>query len=148
MTFHIDFDDESVRNRLDEGAERRLYGAMRNFWHPVMYSQDLSDTPVGVILLGEQLVLARMEGQVRCFRDLCAHRGAALSLGWNEGKPTAVLLPRVDLWARWRLHFDPGPIWSQDPAPSPDRPVPCPRVRRADLGLPGRGAGTRCPRIP
>ena len=85
MTNYVDLPDSSIRNELDADTELRLYAAMRNFWHPVMYADDLGEDPGATVLLGEQLVLARMEGAVRCFRDLCCHRGAALSLGWNEG---------------------------------------------------------------
>lgn len=85
MTNYVDLPDSSIHNELDAATEMRLYAAMRNFWHPVMYAGDLEDDPEPAVLLGEQLVLARMEGAVRSFRDLCCHRGAALSLGWNEG---------------------------------------------------------------
>src|SRR5947209_2409948 len=57
---------------------------MRHCWHPVMYSSQLSDGPEPVILLDERLVLIRLGGQVRCFADLCVHRGTALSLGQVE----------------------------------------------------------------
>lgn len=85
MTNYVELPDSSIHNELDADTERRLYAAMWNFWHPVMYAGDLRDDPEPAVLLGEQPVLARMEGAVRCFRDLCCHRGAALSLGWNEG---------------------------------------------------------------
>jgi vanillate O-demethylase monooxygenase subunit len=42
------------------------------------------DRPVPVTLLDENLVLARLDGRARCFRDLCIHRGTPLSLGWVE----------------------------------------------------------------
>ena len=71
-------------NPLDSAAEARLYESMRHFWHPVMFASQLQDRPAGVTLLGERLVVARMAGAVRCFRDLCPHRGTALSLGWVE----------------------------------------------------------------
>lgn len=69
---------------LDMAGEERLYRAMRHFWHPVMKSKDLIHGPEQVVLLGEELVLARLDGAVRCFPDLCLHRGAALSLGFVE----------------------------------------------------------------
>ena len=72
-------------NALDVAGEQRLYEAMRSFWHPVAYAADVKDRPVHASLLDEQLVLVRLGGQVRCFRDLCVHRGTALSLGWVEG---------------------------------------------------------------
>jgi methylxanthine N1-demethylase len=71
-----------LRNELDAAGEERLYRAMRRFWHAVMYSAELTDGPKRAELLGEQLVLVRLDGQVRCFPDLCVHRGTALSLGW------------------------------------------------------------------
>ena len=71
-----------LANELDEAGEAKLYGAMRGFWHAVMYSADLGDGPKRAELLGEQLVLVRLAGAVRCFPDLCVHRGTALSLGW------------------------------------------------------------------
>src|SRR5438552_474753 len=76
---------ELTRNDLDEPGEALLYRAMRNFWFPVMLSVELEDAPRRAVLLGEQLVLARMGGAVRCFPDLCVHRGTALSVGRIEG---------------------------------------------------------------
>jgi phenylpropionate dioxygenase-like ring-hydroxylating dioxygenase large terminal subunit len=73
-----------TRNELDRAGEARLYLALRHFWQPVMLAADLSDRPQRAELLGEQLVLVRMAGEIRCFADRCAHRGAALSLGWLE----------------------------------------------------------------
>jgi vanillate O-demethylase monooxygenase subunit len=75
---------EQSINELDEAGETRLYRALRHFWHPVMLSSELTDAPQRVVLLDELLVVARMAGSVRCFADLCAHRGAALSCGWLE----------------------------------------------------------------
>ena len=52
-------------------------------WHPVAYGHDVGDGPVSSILLHEPLVLWRDEsGSVVAMRDLCIHRGTALSLGW------------------------------------------------------------------
>ena len=67
---------------LAVAAEERLYNAMReNFWFPVAYPDDLRDEPQGFTLFGENLVVARLEGEARVFEDLCRHRGSALSLG-------------------------------------------------------------------
>ncbi|MEU5852675.1 aromatic ring-hydroxylating dioxygenase subunit alpha [Saccharopolyspora shandongensis] len=66
-------------------SESALYRSLRDFWHPVCYSADLGDDkPVGTRLLDESVVVARIGGKVSAFRDLCVHRGAALSLGWIE----------------------------------------------------------------
>jgi phenylpropionate dioxygenase-like ring-hydroxylating dioxygenase large terminal subunit len=53
-----------------------------NDWHPVLRSDALlPDKPIGVRLLGEDLVLWRNEGRVCAWQDLCIHRGTRLSLG-------------------------------------------------------------------
>lgn len=59
-------------------------------WHVVGRS---SDFPEGSLaksrLLGEDLVIWRLNGQARVWQDLCAHRGTRLSLGWvRDGKLT------------------------------------------------------------
>lgn len=67
---------------LDVAAEERLYNQMRdNFWFPVAYSDELTDSPIGFTLFGENLVVVRLAGKARVFEDLCRHRGSALSLG-------------------------------------------------------------------
>jgi vanillate O-demethylase monooxygenase subunit len=59
-----------------------FYNAMRRFWQPVLRIVDLPDgAPVGVTLLGEALVLARLNGAVVAMQDLCRHFQAQLSLG-------------------------------------------------------------------
>ena len=73
-----------TENRLDQAGEARLYRALRRFWHPVLWADELADRPVAVKLLDEPLVLVRLNGEVGAFRDLCVHRGTALSLGWVD----------------------------------------------------------------
>ena len=71
---------------LDASGEARLYGELSNLWHPVAYSSALAaGGPIPATLLGEPLALVRLGGRVRAFRDLCAHRGTAISLGSVEG---------------------------------------------------------------
>jgi vanillate O-demethylase monooxygenase subunit len=82
---HDQLDEELPVNPLDVAGEARLYAAMRHFWHPVLYSSELGEQPKQVFLLDEQLVLVRLAGEVRCFSDLCVHRGTPLSRGWVEG---------------------------------------------------------------
>ncbi len=54
-----------------------------NQWYVVLESGEVpGDRPVGVVRLGEKLVLWRdTQGRPVCQRDKCAHRGAALSAG-------------------------------------------------------------------
>ena len=59
--------------------------ALARTWHAVARAADVGDAPVRVELLDTQLVLARLDGTVAAFDDVCAHRGAALSLGRVEG---------------------------------------------------------------
>jgi vanillate O-demethylase monooxygenase subunit len=60
--------------------------ALRACWHPVAYAADIARTPCAAKLLGEPLVLWRdARGTLRAFRDVCVHRGTALSLGCVEG---------------------------------------------------------------
>ena len=58
---------------------------LRDYWHPVATREDVGDKPLGVRLLDERIVLWRSHGEIAAFRDLCIHRGTALSLGWIEG---------------------------------------------------------------
>jgi vanillate O-demethylase monooxygenase subunit len=52
----------------------------------VSYSHDVGAEPRATMLLGEPLVLWRdAGGMMRAFRDLCVHRGTALSLGRVHG---------------------------------------------------------------
>lgn len=50
-------------------------------WLPAAYSHELTDQPMQVMILGERVALFRMKEGIKAFKDLCIHRGAALSLG-------------------------------------------------------------------
>lgn len=51
-------------------------------WHPVARLEDLAGGgPIGVRLLGEDLVVWRSGDKVMAWSDLCVHRGTRLSLG-------------------------------------------------------------------
>ena len=54
-------------------------------WHAVARTSDVNEAQVvPVRLLGEDLVLWRLDGKAMCWRDLCPHRGTRLSLGGVE----------------------------------------------------------------
>jgi phenylpropionate dioxygenase-like ring-hydroxylating dioxygenase large terminal subunit len=58
------------------------FEALRACWHPVAYSGELADEPLRVRLLGHDLALWRdASGIPHVLRDVCIHRGTALSLG-------------------------------------------------------------------
>ncbi len=50
-------------------------------WHPVARVEDVARGPIGVRLLGEDLVIWRAGGRFCAWQDLCVHRGTRLSLG-------------------------------------------------------------------
>ena len=59
--------------------------SLKNCWHPVAYSHQVTDKPYGTKLLDEHLVIWRStDGQAHAMKDLCIHRGTALSLGWVD----------------------------------------------------------------
>jgi phenylpropionate dioxygenase-like ring-hydroxylating dioxygenase large terminal subunit len=55
--------------------------ALRAAWHPVATSDEVTDEPVRVMLLGEPWVVVRTPELV-AFPDRCPHRAAPLSKGW------------------------------------------------------------------
>jgi vanillate O-demethylase monooxygenase subunit len=56
---------------------------LRQCWHPVAYGHEVAGAPQATRLLDEALVLWRSsDGRAHAMRDLCIHRGTALSLGW------------------------------------------------------------------
>ncbi len=71
-------------------VEHRLNTGLLNYWHPVLPSWGLRDTPVGITRLSENIVLWRdADGKINACEDRCPHRGARLSLGWNLGDRVA-----------------------------------------------------------
>ena len=60
--------------------------ALRRCWHPVAYEHEVTERPRSATLLGEPLALWRdSQGVAHAFRDVCSHRGTALSLGRVAG---------------------------------------------------------------
>lgn len=55
--------------------------AYRAYWHPIATSTEVVDKPQRFTLLEENLVAYRVDGDAVVMRDLCIHRGSALSLG-------------------------------------------------------------------
>jgi len=59
---------------------------LTDWWHPVAWSHQVGSAPRRTVLLGRVLVVWRdAERTPHCFRDLCPHRGTALSLGEVQG---------------------------------------------------------------
>lgn len=87
-----------------------------NDWHAVLTSADLGDTPVAIELMGERVVVFRTQYGVHAFKDLCVHRGAALSLG--RIRENTLVCP----YHGWRFSVDGRCV--EIPAQPKNRPIP------------------------
>ncbi|MCM3067344.1 aromatic ring-hydroxylating oxygenase subunit alpha [Priestia flexa] len=85
-------------------------------WLPVAYSQDLGVDPLAVKVLEERVVLFRVRGAIKAFKDLCIHRGAALSLG--KVKDDCIVCP----YHGWEYNVD-GQC-KKIPQQPPNRAIP------------------------
>jgi len=54
---------------------------LRSDWVVACKIEDVKEEPLQVTVLGERVVFFRNENGIHAFKDLCIHRGAALSLG-------------------------------------------------------------------
>ena len=70
------------------GDEPRYPGNLRRYWHPIATSDEVTSQPTRFVLLEEPLVAYRVDGEAVVFKDLCIHRGTALSLGSVTQKGT------------------------------------------------------------
>lgn len=55
--------------------------AYRTFWHPLAKTDEIDESPRRFTLLGEAVVAFKTSAGFSVFRDVCPHRGCALSLG-------------------------------------------------------------------
>ena len=52
----------------------------RNHWYPAMFSTELAErAPAQIKLLGERLLINRIDGRAYAIKDRCLHRGVTLS---------------------------------------------------------------------
>lgn len=66
--------------------EQYMDNGLRRRWYAVLPGWAVTQKPIGVTRLGEQVVLWRdQDNVVHAIEDRCPHRGARLSLGWNLG---------------------------------------------------------------
>src|SRR2546423_853277 len=84
--------------------------SLANYWHPLCLADDVTTQPKPFRLLGEGIVAFRDEHGVSAFKDLCIHRGTALSLGTiTDGRLTyeyhdSLIIRRYMLYAPFTLH--------------------------------------------
>ena len=81
MTSGATFVDEELLSRVPRW--RNYFAAklgFRNHWYPIRFSRDVAENiVVQAKLLGESILLKRIDGKVYAIRDRCIHRGVRLS---------------------------------------------------------------------
>lgn len=72
----------AMLDRPSDASIEQFYASMAGFWQPVLRSSDLAKNELkSVKLLGQPLVLARLDNQLTALLDVCRHFQAQLSLG-------------------------------------------------------------------
>lgn len=96
MTVSVDqfknYDGHAQRERPPEDPELTHVGIntpcgeyLRQFWHGIALSEELTDLPLEIRIMGEDLVLFRTsDGEIGLVHRHCAHRGASLKFGRVE----------------------------------------------------------------
>jgi len=71
------------QSEISAARERIPAAGLQEYWYPAFPARQLGKRrPLGIRLVGEDIVFFRdTEGKTVALRDLCAHRGAKLSLG-------------------------------------------------------------------
>jgi hypothetical protein len=69
-----------------QGKPQDAIPSMASYWHPIATAAEVVEQPRRFMLLGEPIVAFRDEQGVAAFKDLCIHRGTALS----GTSPTAI----------------------------------------------------------
>lgn len=75
-------DEPAKHQRVKEGWRPYLEAKLgfRNHWYPALFAYELNgDEPKAVKLLGEFIILRRVDGQVYALEDRCAHRRVRFS---------------------------------------------------------------------
>jgi len=105
--------------KAKQGRAKPAKGAKRmrlsQFWHPIATSEEVGGQPRRFTLLDEDLVAFRTDTGVTVLKDLCIHRGTALSLG--EVRDGCIVCP----YHGWE--YDRTGACVRIPA-QPDRPIP------------------------
>ncbi len=104
---------------------------LKTYWYPLLALKSLKQKPQNGMLLGEPLVIARLDGKIVCLEDRCPHRNVPLSDGFVEGAhlrcayhgwtfdaqgvvtkiPGCACLNEHIAIKTYRVHVDDGIIW-------------------------------------
>jgi len=96
---------------------------LRDYWYPVLWSNEVGRRPVGVRVCATNIMLMRDDyGTVHALHDRCPHRGVNLSLGTEEF-PGTVTCP----YHAWTFRLSDGELVAAI-TDGPDSPV-CGKVR-------------------
>ena len=76
-------DDDAELTRVGPGTPMGEY--LRRFWQPLLLSEQITDLPVPITRLNEELVAFRDgDGRVGIVESHCSHRGTSLEYGKVE----------------------------------------------------------------
>ena len=107
--------EDTELTHVDRGTPMGEY--LRRFWQPIAHTQHVTDLPLKVRLLGEDLVLFRNgKGDYGLVEQRCSHRGASLEYG-------VISRSRVSA-ARTTASTTPPTARSSRPAPARRWPTP------------------------
>jgi len=101
--------ESNVVHTVDQNRERRSRTSpwprydeaalgFRNYWYPAMLSRKLGHRPVGLKILGENLLFFRRQDKCFALEDRCAHRGIPLSAGRCVFRGTNTITCRYHGW--------------------------------------------------
>jgi carbazole 1,9a-dioxygenase len=99
--------DDFARTRLSWAPYVQAKLGFRNYWYPAAFSRDLDGgKPLGIRLLGENVLLRRVEGEVLAVHDQCLHHGVRFSR-----KPECFTPDTITCWYHgWTYDFRDGKL--------------------------------------
>ena len=83
MNHLVDFDPELPVHMTFATHDWHL---LAEYWYPIALARDISEQPLGTMLLDMPLVIYKMGAELIVAKDVCPHRGVPLSLGKNDGE--------------------------------------------------------------
>lgn len=101
------------RKRLGIRQQRELWKpyreavlGFRNYWYPICFERDLvGEEPKALQILGEKILLRRVDRKVRAIEDRCAHRRVTISHRFRKGVDAAIECYTKDTVTCWYHGF-------------------------------------------